>query len=51
VTGVWRRSETTSRFFPGLTCSLLLEFLDLSKTHGQTEALKAFRQRIRGTKP
>lgn len=39
-----------SRFFPGLTCTVLLEFIDLSKTHGQTEALKTFRQRIRAGK-
>ena len=36
-----------SRFFPGLSCSLLLEFLELSTTMGQTEALKLIRQRIR----
>ena len=36
-----------SRFFPGLSCSMLLESLDLSKTHGQTAALALFRQRIR----
>ena len=35
-----------SRFFPGLSCSMLLEFLDLSKARGQTEALKLFRHRI-----
>ena len=35
-----------SRFFPGFSCSMLLEFLDLSKTRGQTEALKLFRPRI-----
>ena len=40
-------STNGSRFFPGLSCSLLLECLDLSKTQGQTEALKLFRQRIR----
>ena len=40
-------STDGSRFFPGLSCSMLLECLDLSKTQGQTEALKLFRQRIR----
>ena len=35
-----------SRFFPGVSCSMLLEFLDLSKARGQTEALKLVRQRI-----
>lgn len=36
-----------SGFFPGLTCSMLQEFLEISKTRGQTETLKLFRQRIR----
>lgn len=34
----------SSRSFPGLTASLLLESLDLSKRRGQTEALDAFRR-------
>jgi hypothetical protein len=38
-----------SGFFPKLTVSLLLEFLDLSKTQGQTSSLNAFRQRIRSS--
>ena len=41
---------SASRFFPGVTCPMLIEFLELSKTQGQTEALKAFRQRIRARK-
>jgi Uma2 family endonuclease len=36
-----------SRFFPGLTCAFLLEFLELSNARGQTAALAAFRERIR----
>ena len=36
-----------SRFLPGLSCSTLLEFLEVSKTQGQTEALRLFRQRVR----
>lgn len=36
-----------SRFFPGFTSAMLLEFLELSKTQGQTESLKLFRQRLR----
>lgn len=39
-----------SRFFPGLTCSMRLDSIELSKTAGQTEALKQFRQRIRARK-
>ena len=35
-----------SHFFPRVTCSMLLEFLELNKTRGQTETLKLFRQRI-----
>ena len=41
---------SASRFFPGVTCPMLTEFLELSNTQGQTEALKAFRQRIRARK-
>ena len=47
--GTTYTESTSSRSFPGLTCSLLLDFLELSKVHGQTEALKAFRQRIRAS--
>jgi Uma2 family endonuclease len=36
-----------SRFFPGLSAAMLAEFLELSKTHGQTGALKLVRQRAR----
>ena len=36
-----------SRFLPGLSCSVLLAFLETSKTHGQTEALTRFRLRVR----
>ena len=36
-----------SHFFAGFSCSMLRECLDMSKTHGQTEALRLFRQRIR----
>ena len=39
-------SANESRFFPALSCSILTEFLDASKTHGQTEALRRFRQRM-----
>ena len=40
-----------SRFFPILTPSLLADSIELSKTAGQTDALKAFRQQIRARKP
>ena len=40
-----------SRFFPDLTASLLADSIELSKTAGQTDALKAFRQQIRARKP
>lgn len=40
-----------SRFFPLLTGSLLTDFIELSKTVGQTDALKAFRRQIRSRKP
>jgi Uma2 family endonuclease len=36
-----------SRFFPGLTCSLVFEFLEISNARGQTAALATFRERIR----
>ncbi len=39
-----------SRFFPALTASILAQFLELSKTVGQSDALKAFRQQIRSRK-
>lgn len=39
-----------SRFFQGLTCSMLREFLELSETQGQTAALKAVRDRVRERK-
>jgi len=38
---------SASRFFAGLTPSLLTEALESSKTQGHTEALNAFRQRLR----
>ncbi len=41
---------SVSSFFPGLTAQLLTEFLDLSKSQGQTKALTAFRRRIRARK-
>lgn len=40
-----------SRFFPSLTDSVLYEALEASKTQGHTEALRAFRQRVRSLKP
>jgi Uma2 family endonuclease len=46
LTGTSYTEAVSSAFFTGLTCSLLLEFLDQSKTIGQTDALKAFRQRL-----
>ncbi len=39
-----------SRFFPHLESATLSESLESSKTQGQTEALAAFRQRIRAWK-
>jgi Uma2 family endonuclease len=45
------RTIPASRFFPILTDSLLQEALEASKTAGHTDALKAFRQRIRTLKP
>ncbi len=39
---------SSSRAFPGLDRQLLLESLELSRTQGQTLALNAFRQRVRG---
>jgi Uma2 family endonuclease len=47
LTGSMYTECDASRFFPGLTRSLLLEFLELSKTQGQTLALEAFRARLR----
>jgi Uma2 family endonuclease len=47
LTGTTYSESETSRFFPGLTCSLLSEFLELGKAQGQTKALTAFRERIR----
>jgi len=41
---------SASRFFAGLTPSLLTEALGSSKTQGHTEALNAFRQRLRHEK-
>jgi Uma2 family endonuclease len=46
LTGTTYAEAESSRFFPGLTCSMLQECLEYSKTHGQTETLKIFRQRI-----
>ena len=40
-----------SRFFPALIASLVTDSIELSKTVGQTDALKAFRQQIRARKP
>jgi Uma2 family endonuclease len=39
-----------SKCLPGLTGPLMLEGLAIAKTHGQTEALKAFRRLIRKRK-
>ena len=36
-----------SRFLRGMTGALLAEFIELSKTQGQTEARRAFQRRIR----
>jgi Uma2 family endonuclease len=47
LTGAAYLEASVSRFFPGLTCTMLLESLELSKTRGQSEALAAFRQRTR----
>jgi Uma2 family endonuclease len=47
LTGQTYVEAAGSRFFPGVDGQMLLESLALSKTRGQTEALKAFRQRIR----
>lgn len=40
-----------SRFLPCVTVSLLQDSLDLSKSKGQTNALNALRDRLRGSKP
>jgi Uma2 family endonuclease len=39
-----------SNILPGLTASILTQFMELSKTQGQTRALKAFRERIKTSK-
>jgi Uma2 family endonuclease len=36
----------SSRFLPGVTGELLVEFIELSKTHGHTKARRAFQQRL-----
>jgi len=41
---------SVSRALPNLTSQLLTEFLELSKTQGQTKALTAFRRQIRARK-
>ena len=46
-TGTSYADAVRSTFFPGLTCELLLEFLEQSKRAGQTDALQAFRHRLR----
>jgi hypothetical protein len=38
-----------SRVLPGLTGSLLTEYLELSKVEGQTKALKKFSRRLSRT--
>ena len=40
---------STSASFPGLTSQILEDYLERSKTQGQTEALGAFRDRLRRT--
>jgi Uma2 family endonuclease len=40
-------STDTSISLIGISASLLTEFLEISKTQGQTETLKLFRERIR----
>ena len=47
LTGETYVGVAESQFFPGLTCSMLLEFLQLCRAQGQTTALMAVRQRIR----
>jgi Uma2 family endonuclease len=44
VPEIWRYD---ARSFPGLTPELLAEHLELSKTRGQSEALRAFREQLR----
>ena len=39
-----------SRFLPGLSCSILQEPLELSKSEGQTRALEVLRERLRRTR-
>ena len=48
LTGESYVEVSSSHFFTGLTGSMLAESLELSKTQGQTEALKIFRQQIQG---
>ncbi|PYS50033.1 MAG: hypothetical protein DMG13_22125 [Acidobacteria bacterium] len=40
-----------SRFFPNLSCPMLANALELSKTQGHTQALRKFRQEIRVLRP
>jgi Uma2 family endonuclease len=51
LAGTEYASASTSRAFPELSASLLLEFLELGKHRGQSEALRAFRRRIREKRP
>ena len=37
--------DTESRFFPGLTPTMIADFFDAAKHQGQTKALAAFRKR------
>jgi Uma2 family endonuclease len=48
LAGTSYRVAAGSTFFPGVTCHMLSEFVELSKTEGQTKALEAFRERLRG---
>ena len=50
LTGDTYVETDASSFFRDLSSSMLTESLELSKTQSQTEALKAFRQRIRARK-
>ena len=48
LSGTTYTGTATSRSFPGLGPELVAEHLELSKTRGQTEALHAFREQLRG---
>jgi len=67
VTEIWRYDGVTTRFykltgenyeviqnslaFPVLTANVVTQYLELSKTDGQSAALKAFRQMLRSRTP